>query len=279
MNAYNTMRGGVKGYCGFVFEEMHAADAATKGADISVLGNNGVADFIIRDSSEHEMLGQAKAGYKNQRIDWSKYEGQTIIVDRGNTALAQEARNAGLQVQESAVFKKQADIVARAQQWESKITGEVSAPIVGTTVSAHNAGLASAKLVARVGVSMKLGENIYDVFSGNKDFEDAVADVIVDGAVLVGGTYLGTATITVVGTIASTAATAFAGTAAGTAITGAVATAGAAVTSTAVGCAVVTGATTVATTVVSSIAAAPLAPVILGGAAIGLVGKWIKDRF
>lgn len=282
LNAYNTMRGGVKGYGGFVFEEMHAADAATKGVDISVLGNNGIADFIVRDSSGHEILQQAKAGYKPHQIDWSKYEGQTIIVDKGNTALANEARNAGLQVQESAVFKKQADVVARAQQWESKVTGNTSAPIIGTTVSAHNAGLASAKLAARVGVSMKLGENIYDVFSGDKEFEEAAADVIVDGAVLVGGAYLSTAALTVAGTAATTAATAFAGTAAGAAITSAAATAGAAVTSTAVGGAVAAGAATVAggvTTVVTAVAAAPLAPVILGGAAVGFVGKWIKDTF
>ena len=33
LGAYNTMRGGVKGYGGFVFEELHAADKAVKGAE------------------------------------------------------------------------------------------------------------------------------------------------------------------------------------------------------------------------------------------------------
>lgn len=282
LSAYNTMRGGIKGYGGFVFEEMHAADVAAKGTDISVLGNNGVADFIVKDSAGREIFVQAKSGYKPHQIDWSKYKGQTIIVDKGNTALANEARTAGLTVQESAVFKKQADIVARVQQWESRVTGSTSAPITATAVSAHNAGLISAKLAAKVGVSMKMGENIYDVLAGNKDFADAAADVIVDGAVMVGGAYLGGAVLTAAGTVATTAATAFAGTAAGAAVTGAVTTTAAAVGSTAVGGAVLAGAGTVATaasTAVAAVAAAPLAPVVLGAAAIGFIGKWISDNW
>ena len=286
LGAYNTMRGGVKGYCGFVFEEMHAADAAAKGCDISVLGNNGLEDFMIKTSSGDIVYAQAKAGYcyngKKSGIDWSRYEGQTIIVDKGNTALANEARSAGLKVQESAVFKKECDVVARAQQWESRVTGKKTAPVVGTVTSAHNAGLASAKFAARVGVSMKLGENIYDMFSGDKDFAEAAADVVVDGAVMIGGAYLGTAAFTAAGTVATTAATALGATAAGTAITGAVTTAAAAIGSTAAGAAVATGATAVATTAasaVATIAVAPLAPIIAGGAAIGFIGKWIRDNW
>lgn len=282
LGAYNTMRGGVKGYGGFVFEEMHAADAAVKGTNIKVLGNNGVADFIVKDSTGREILVQAKAGYKPHQVDWSKYKGQTIVVDKGNTALVNEARAAGLTVQESAVFKKQADVVARAQQWESKVIGSKSTPITGTAVGAHSAGLASAKLAARVGVSMKLGENIYDVIAGNKEFEDAAADVIVDGTVMIGGAYLGAAALTAAGTVATTAATAFVGTAAGAAVTGAVTSTVAAVGSTAVGGAVIAGAGTVATaaaSTVAAVAAAPLVPVVAGAAAIGFIGKWISDNW
>lgn len=282
LGAYNTMRGGVKGYGGFVFEEMHAADATVKGSNIKVLSNNGVADFIVKDSTGREILVQAKAGYKPHQVDWSKYKGQTIVVDKGNTALANEARAAGLTVEESAIYKKHADIVARAQQWESKVTGSKSAPITGTVVGAHNAGLASAKLAARVGVSMKLGENIYDVIAGNKEFEDAAADVIVDGTVMVGGAYLGTAALTVAGTVATTAATAFAGTATGAAVTGVATSVATAVGSTAVGGAVIAGAGTVATaaaSAVATVAAAPLAPIVAGAAAIGFIGKWISDNW
>lgn len=276
LSAYNTMRGGVKGYGGFVFEEMHAADAASKGADITVLGNNGIADFIVKDASGKEMLVQAKAGYKPHQINWSNYKGQTIVVDRGNTALANEARAAGLKVQESAIFKKQADVVARTQQWESKITGSKTAPIAGTAAGAHYAGMASAKLAARVGVSMKLGENIYDVISGEKDFVDAAADIVTDGVVLVGGAYIGGAALTVAGTTA----TYLAGTSVGVAVTGAVSTAAAAIGSTAVGGAVVAGAGAAAAgaaSVVSAIAAAPILPVVGVCAAVGFVSKWFKS--
>lgn len=284
LGEYNTMRGGVRGYGGFVFEELHAADKAVKGADITVLRDNGPVDFIVRDASGHETLFQAKSGYKTSQPDWSKYDSdmQTIVVDKGNTRLVEKARNAGFKVEESSVFKKHADVVARAQQWESKITGKTNAPITATATGAHTAGLASAKLAARVGVSMKLGENIYDVISGNKAFEDAAADIIVDGAIMVGGAYVGTAALTAAGTAAGAAATAFAGTAAGAAVTGAVSTAVTAVGSTAVGGAAVAGATTVATTVAgaaAAVAAAPLAPILLGGAALGFIGKWLSDNW
>lgn len=59
---YNTMRGGVKGYKGFVFEELQAADAAAKGSNIAVLGNNGLADFVQTDSVGDKIFLQAKAG-------------------------------------------------------------------------------------------------------------------------------------------------------------------------------------------------------------------------
>lgn len=276
--AYNTMRGGTKGYGGFVFEELHAADAAARGMNISVLGDNSIADFIVRDLSGKEMLIQAKAGYKPGQIDWSKYQGQSIVIDKGNTALIQDARRAGLHVHESAVFKKQADIVARVQQLESRVLGIKTAPITATATSAHYAGLASAKFAAKVGVSFKLGENIYDMVSGEKDFAEATADIIVDGVKIVGGAYLGTAAVTVAGSVIGAAA----GTAAGVAITGAVTTATAAVASTAIGGAVVTGVGTVATGVasaVTAVAAAPLLPLVVGTAAIGFVGKWAKKKF
>lgn len=277
LGSYNTMRGGVKGYGGFVFEEMHAADAASKGLNINVLGNNSIADFIVKDTSGKEILVQAKAGYKPHQINWSNYKGQTIVVDKGNAALANEARAAGLTVQESAVFKKQADIVARAQQWESKITGSKAAPITGTAAGAHYAGMASAKLAARVGVSMKLGESIYDWISGEKDFSDAVGDLVADSVVLVGGAYIGGAALTVAGTTV----TALAGTSVGVAITGAAGTAVAAVGSTAVGGAVVAGASAVATgaaSAVAAVASAPILPIVAVGAGVGFLFKWIKDR-
>lgn len=271
LNAYNTMRGGVKGYGGFVFEELHAADAAVNGTNISVIGNNGVADFIVKDRMGNTTLVQAKSGYKNSSIDWNKYRDQTIVVDKGNVALAQKARNAGLKVQESNVFKKQADVVARTQQWESKVRGITNAPITGTVTSMHSAGLASAKFAAKIGVSMKIGENIYDAMSGTKSFEDAAVDVLVDGGALVATSYITTAALTAAGT-------ALAGTAVGTAATAAATSAIATLGTTAAGSALVAGGTAVAATL-TSIAAAPVLPVVGAGIAIGAIGKWISSKW
>lgn len=278
LSSYNTMRGGTKGYGGFVFEELHAADAATKGVNINVLGNNGPADFIVKDVSGKEILVQAKAGYKPGQIDWSKYEDMTIVVDKGNTALANEARSMGLVVEESGVFKKQADIVARAQQWESKITGSKTAPITATATGAHYAGMASAKFAARVGVSTKLGENIYDVISGEKDFSDAVSDVAFDSVKLVGSAYVSGAALEIAGSAVSYALT---GTAVGSAVTGVVGTAAAAVGSTAVGGAALTAAGTVASGVATAAAAVTgtaFLPVVAAGAAVGFISKWFRNK-
>ena len=276
LSAYNTMRGGVKGYGGFVFEELHAADAASKGVNIQVLANNGPADFIVVDANGQQTLVQAKAGYRPNQINWSKYKGQKVVVDKGNTALANDARAAGLVVEESSVYKLQADIIARAQQWESQLTGSATAPITANVASSYYAGLASAKFAARVGVSMHVGATIYDVLAGNKSFEEGVADCIVDGTITIGGAFVGGAALN----LAGSAVTALAGTSAGTAVAGVVTGAGAAIGSTAVGGAMLAGATTVATgigTAVAAVSAAPLVPVVMVGAAVGFVGKWLFD--
>ncbi len=278
LSSYNTMRGGTKGYGGFVFEELHAADSASKGISIDVLNNNGPADFIIVDANGHETLLQAKAGYKAHQIDWSKYKGQKIIVDRGNSALANDARAAGLQVEESAIYKSQADCLARAQQWESKITGSSTAPLTATAASAHYAGLASAKLAARVGLSLNMGATIYDLVSGDKSFDEAASDFIADGIVITGSAYLSGAALSLAGTAVSAAA----GTAAGMAVSSAVAGAAATVSSTAIGGAVMAGVGSVATSIgaaVASVASAPLIPFVIGGAALGFLGKCIRRRF
>lgn len=267
LSQYNTMRGGVKGYGGFVFEELHAANAASTGVNIDVLGNNGIADFIVTDPSGKKILVQAKAGYKPNQIDWKKYQGQTIVVDKGNTALAADARAAGLKVQESNVFKKEADLVARTQQWESRITGKSTAPISSTMISSHYAGLASAKFAARVGVSFKMGESIYDVISGEKSFEEAAADIIVDGAVLVGGAYISGAALTTAGTF-------IAGTKVGVIATSAVSS----LSGTAVGGTVVAVAGKAAA-LITTIQSAPIIPVVAACAAVGFIAKWVKSKF
>ena len=278
LGSYNTMRGGVKNYKGFVFEELHAADAAMKGKVIEVLGDNGLADFIVINRDGTKTFVQAKAGYKSANIDFSKYKDQTIVVDKGNKALAEKARKSGLIVEESAIYKQEAEILARAQQLESKLTGRPTAPITANVYSAHKAGLSSAKLAAKVGAGFCIGSNIFDVLDGEKSFSEATIDVVNDSFAISGIAYISGAISTGIGG----ATTALAGTAVGTAITGAATTAGTAITSTAIGGAIVGGigtVTTATTSAVAFVAAAPALPVILVTAVAGFAFAGLKKAF
>ena len=60
----NTMRGGEKGFKGFVAEEMQAAEATTSGKNTIVVNNNGPADLIYTGENGHKYLQQMKVGYK-----------------------------------------------------------------------------------------------------------------------------------------------------------------------------------------------------------------------
>ena len=189
LSEYNVMRGGTKGFGGFVFEELHATDQLTKGVDISVLGDNGIADFKIIDKSGNVTYAQAKAGYKKGQIDWSKYKDQTIVMDKGNP-LIEEARNAGLKVIESSISKAEANALARWMQLEAKITGNKNAPVVVYGDSIHRAGLDGVKFATRVAIPLKLGETLYDVVSGDVSLEDAVPEFAKDSAKMLGVWYL-----------------------------------------------------------------------------------------
>ncbi len=269
---YNTMRGGVKGYKGFVFEELHAADAAAKGSNIAVLGNNGLADFVQTDSVGNKIFLQAKAGYKRGQVDWSRYKDMTIVVDKGNQVLAEEARRAGLKVIESDIPLSRAELVARTQQFESKILGTKNAPITANIASAHSAGVQNMKFAAKIGVGFNIGGSIYDVLDGNKSFEEATADVIVETAKMAGAAYVGSGVITLAGSAAATLAE----TSIGSAVTTAVATAGAAIADTAVGSAIAGGIEAVVGAI-AAIEAAPFACVAGGAAVLGFLWKAITD--
>ena len=275
LSDYNTMRGGVKGYGGFVFEELHAASEASSGVSIEVLGNNGPADFLVKDASGRVTYVQAKAGYKPGQIDWEKYRGQIIVVDKGNTALAEDARRAGLIVQESEVYKMEADVVARMQQIESDLLGKVNAPITAHVYSAHQAGLASAKFAAQIGVALNVGKNICDLLEGEKNFKDATKDIVCNGVKIAGNAYVGSMAMT----LAQSGANYLAGTIVGTAAKGiavsAMGTVSSAVAGTVVGAAgstIVGGLGTVAATV-SGVSFAPVAAACV---AIGFIGRKCK---
>lgn len=281
---YNTMRGGAKGFKGFVFEELHAAKSSTKGISIQVLASNGVADFGILQADGTLAFAQAKVGYYKNSIDWSHYKGQTIVVDKGNTQLIESAQKAGLNVLESEVSASQASNLAQAMQFESKITGNIRAPITSKIYSLNQAGLNAAKSGGAFGGGFSIGTNIVDMLSGEKELGDAAFDIAKDTATAavvsyaagaVGSAFASTSAGVAVSAFGTTVATATGFASVSTAVTATATAATSALASTSVGVAT-TGVITVATTVLGTtaigatiVAAVPLA---IAGAALG--GTW-----
>lgn len=282
----NTMRGGTKGFKGFVFEQLHATDATIKGVPTTAINNNGIADFAIKNADGSITYAQAKIGYNSSPIDFSAYKGQTIVVDKGNTSLINKAKDAGLNVVESDVSIKESANLAKKMQIESRITGKPNSVIVPKADAAiriaketNKAGLSSAAKGAQFGGGFSIGTNLVDVINGDKDIDEAALDVAKDTAISAGVGYVTGAAATVVGNTVVGAAVGSAITAAGATIGGTVAATGAAVASTAVGGAVVaagtavagaaTGVAVAAGTAVASTAAAAgtaVAGTVVGGA-------------
>ena len=234
----NSMRGGAKGGKGFVFEHLHAADANLKGQTVSVINNNGIADFKIISPNGKVSFAQAKVGCNTCNVDFAKYKGQTMVIDKGNEVLIKKARAAGLKVIESDIPAEEAARLSKHMQLESKITGNSNSVFVPKAQSAiniakeaHNVGLNTAKTGAHFGGGFSIGSNIVEVISGDKEVKEAMVDVAKDTAVSAGVGYATGVVATVIGnTAAGTAITTMAGTAttavASTAVGGAVVTAG-----------------------------------------------------
>lgn len=260
----NTMRGGVKGFKGFVAEEMQATESTLAGKTTRVINDNGIADLEYIGKNGHHYYQQMKVGYKPGQINFAKYKGQTVIVDKGNPYLKQlqaEGRKHGVKVVEGQVTNQEAKDLASMMQTESKITGQKTSTAVPTAVKAkhlaqasHKAGLQSAKAGAAGGFGFSLGTNLVDVVSGDKEFGDAAGDIAKDTAI--GGA---------VGYTVGAAATAIGSTSAGAAAFGAASAAGSAVAGTAIGGAVIGGATATAAAIGGAGAAAT-------GAVVGAVG-------
>jgi len=272
LNSLNTSRGGEKGFKGFAFEEMHAADAKMKGHTCSVMNDNGAADLLVDGSPV-----QLKMGYKTGQPKFTAgYE--TVVVDKDNVQLAKKAAEAGYKVEESAISNTQAKAVSDVLRMESRITKNPTAPITGTLTSAHMAGMAASKMTAKTFVPFQAGTNIYDAMVGNKSVEDAIVDTVVDGAVSVGTTYAAGMAATAATTIASTALE----TAVGGAVASAATSATASIAATTVGSAVVTAAGALETVAATGLAAAAAAPVLPAAAVmvgVGIVAGAIFDIF
>ena len=60
LSRLNTMRGGDKGFKGFVAEEIQAAEYSAQGQSTSVINNNGPADLIFTGKNGRKYLKQMK---------------------------------------------------------------------------------------------------------------------------------------------------------------------------------------------------------------------------
>ncbi len=311
LSSLNTMRGGIKGNKGFVAEELQAAEASSAGKATQTLNDNGVADLVYTGKNGHKYYQQMKVGYKPNQIDFSKYKGQTIVVDKGNPyfkEMVKEGKKHGVKVVEGSVTNEQAKNLSTAMQMETKITGAKTATVVPRAAAAHNAGLKAGKTGALYGAGFSLATNTVDVISGDKEVGEAAVDVAKDTAVSYGAGYaVGAAGSAIASTsigasaigAASSVGSAVAGTTvggaiigAGTAATGAVvgavstvgsAVGGAAVAATAgtaVGGAVAAGVGAAAAGAAAvGAAAVAAAPVVAVGAAAGLIYKGFKRLF
>lgn len=289
LSLLNTNQGGAN-FKGFLFEHLHAANATVSGTPTTVLGDNGLADFLIVQKDGKTILGQAKAGYNNTYIDFQKYKGQTIVVDKGNSQLIKRANAAGLEVIESDVSLKQSKRLSDIMKLESQILRTSNATLTSKLYALNQAGVASAKSGGAAGAGFSIGSNIVDVFSGDKDLADAGKAVARDTAIATASGYvIGAAAATPVGTAivgtVTSAGTALAGTAVGGtvvagagAVTGAVTAATTAVTgavaSSAVGVGVASAATAVTTAATSAatVAAGTAVGTAVTGAATAIAG-------
>ena len=305
LNRLNTMRGGTKGFKGFVGESMEAREASALGRRTDVLGNNGIADLRWTKTDGTEALRQMKIGYGSKKIDFARYKGQTVVIDKGNpnfAALKAEGASCGVKVVEGHITASEAKHLADAMQFETRLTGNKHAVVVPkvyqgvkNAAAVHSVGVNAAKHGAISGAGFSLGSNLVEVAKGKKTVGEAAGDVVCDTAVA-GAVSYGTGIAA--GVVASTET--------GAALLGAAGAVGTAVaeapdigtvvgaSSTAAG-AVAAAATTAATTMASAAtsaaagtaaaglvaAAAPLAvaaaPVLVGGAIIGGLYSLFSD--
>lgn len=263
----NTMRGGKKGFKGFVAENMQATEATVNGRLTKVINNNSSIDMVYIGRNGHRYYQQMKIGYKPGIVDFSKYKGQTIIVDKGNPyfkVMRADASKQGVKLVEGNVTNEEAKRLADAMQIETKITGNKNSYVVPTAQKGvsvlsvtHEAGLKAGKTGALAGAGFSIGSNLVDVACGDVRVSVAAKNVAKDTAVSYGVGYA-------LGAGASLAGS----TTAGTAVIGMASTAGSAIAGTTVGGAVV-GAGTAATVAIGGAGVAATSAVIGAAGTVG----------
>lgn len=305
LSALNTMRGGVKGFKGFVMEELEAGSASAIGRHTEVINNNGLADLRYIKSDGTEVFKQMKSGYKPGQIDFSRYKGQTVVIDKGNAnfkSLQAAGRKAGVKVVEGHVTDAEAKALADWMQLESKVTGNKNAVISTKVYSgvkqasvAHNVGIKAAKSGAIAGAGFSIGSNFVEVAKGNKSFGEAAGDVAVDtikagaigyGAGAVGSAVAGTAVgAAAIETAAGVGAMVSSAPLIGSAITSGMGAAAAASGTIAAGTTAAMGAIGSAAGMVGGAGAVAAvtpvvvaaAPFVVAGAALGIIGSLFFD--
>ena len=190
LSALNAMRGGSKGFKGFVGESMEAAEASARGRSTAVLNNNGIADLQHIKTNGTTALKQMKMGYKPGQIDFSRYKGQSVVIDRGNpqlAALKAEGAKHSVKVVEGHVSQGEAKFWADAMQLESKVTGSRNSVLVPkayqgakSAIAAHHAGVTAARSGTVAGAGFSFGRNVVQALKGNKSVADAAGDIAVD---------------------------------------------------------------------------------------------------
>lgn len=184
LSSYNTMRGGKDNFFGFVFEEMHAARAVDT---TIVLGDNGIADFKVIAPDGSTYYAQAKAGYEKGGIDYSRYEDQILVIDRGNKNSIKRANKNGIKTIESPVSKKEPKLLAKSMQVESKVTGSGNASITPKVYANfekvkqyHNAGVSGAINAGAFAAGISTGNNFFELLAGNKELSEIVEELAKD---------------------------------------------------------------------------------------------------
>lgn len=133
LSRLNTSRGGKKGFKGFVHENMQAYEATTRGHRTAVLDDNGISDLVYTKADGTKVYQQLKLGYQPGQIDFSRYSGQTVVVNPDHPRfqeLKEAGAAAGVNVVKGHVASGDAQRWADAMQLESKITGSSHSSVV-----------------------------------------------------------------------------------------------------------------------------------------------------
>ena len=178
--------------------------AKGNGYVLDVIDNNGIADFRMVDRAGHVSYQQAKTGYhgpNKYKIAKESYNGQTLVVDKGNQELVEYAQSISLPVEESPVSKDMAHSLTEVMKQEGKIRQKIGLSNTGPITSnlyiaaeqlsyAHTAGLNAAKGSAAFAAGVSMGKNMYGLIEGDKDLREFFLETSAETATAVGGAYV-----------------------------------------------------------------------------------------